>query len=352
MPIETDAILEVLAELVAARGPCGHEDEVDAVCRRHLEPFCDEVTTDPAGNVVGLIRGQSREPGVKVMAHKDELGAYVKRIEDDGRLSVRPRGFLYRRFGDGPVDVLPDSGEPIPGVIGLGPRHASENPGEPRDGKEVSWEAVRVNTRLSRDELRVRGVHAGSRVVVGRSRRRLFFFEDCVGSYFLDDRAGIALMLAAGAEVRRGGPPPCDVHFICSSLEEIAGGSAAYASHSLPGEILLALDVAPAAPEYDVPLDAMPVILVSDQQSVYSRAVCRALAEAGEAAGTGSRYAAVEHYGSDASCVRKTGGAAQIGCLGLPTDNTHGFEVCVREGLTNCAKLLAAYLQTGGSGSA
>ena len=248
MPIETDAILEVLAELVAARGPCGHEDEVDAVCRRHLEPFCDEVTTDPAGNVVGLIRGQSREPGVKVMAHKDELGAYVKRIEDDGRLSVRPRGFLYRRFGDGPVDVLPDSGEPIPGVIGLGPRHASENPGEPRDGKEVSWEAVRVNTRLSRDELRVRGVHAGSRVVVGRSRRRLFFFEDCVGSYFLDDRAGIALMLAAGAEVRRGGPPPCDVHFICSSLEEIAGGAAAYASHSLPGEILLALDVAPAHP--------------------------------------------------------------------------------------------------------
>ena len=319
------------------------------MCRRHLEGFCDEVTTDPAGNVVGLMRGKSQEPGIKLMAHKDEVSLYVKRIEDDGRLSVRPRGIIYRRFGDGPMDVLPDSGEPIPGVMGLGPRHASENPGEPRDDKDVKWQAVRVNTRLSKDELLKRGVHAGSRVVVSGSRRQLLLFEDCVGSYFLDDRACLALMFAAGAELRRSDPPPCDVRFVCSSLEETNGGAAAYAAHSLPGEILLALDVAPAAPEYDVPLDATPVILVSDQQSVYSRAVCQALAEAGEAAGTGSRFAAVEHYGSDASCVRKTGGAAQIGCLGLPTDNTHGFEICVREGLANCARLLAAYLRSGGA---
>jgi putative aminopeptidase FrvX len=139
------------------------------------------------------------------------------------------------------------------------------------------------------------------------------------------------------------------VYFICTSLEEINGGAAAYAAQSLPGEILLAVDVAPAAPEYEIPLDATPVILVSDQQSVYSRSVCQTLAAAGEAAGTGSRYAAVEHYGSDASCVRKTGSAAQIGCLGVPTDNTHGFEVCVREGLTNCAKLLTAYLRAAGA---
>ena len=34
MPITTDAVLKNLAELVAARGPGGQEEEVDAVCRR------------------------------------------------------------------------------------------------------------------------------------------------------------------------------------------------------------------------------------------------------------------------------------------------------------------------------
>ncbi len=203
MAISTDAILRDLGELVAARGPGGQEEEVDAVCTRRLEEFCDEVSTDPAGNVIGLIRGRSREPGIKVMAHKDEIALYVKRIEPDGKLIVRPLGMMtYRRFGDGPVDVLTDSGEVVPGVVGLGPRHAAENPAEPRNGTDPKWETARVNTRLSKEDLVARGVHAGSRVVVGSSRRRLFFFADCVGTYFLDDRGCIAVMLAAGAEVR------------------------------------------------------------------------------------------------------------------------------------------------------
>ena len=100
MPITTEAILADLAELLAARGPCGYEDEVAAVLTRRLEEFCDEVRTDPSGNVIGLIRGQSREPGIKVMAHKDEISLYVKRILPDGKLTVGPMGGMtYRRFG-------------------------------------------------------------------------------------------------------------------------------------------------------------------------------------------------------------------------------------------------------------
>lgn len=350
MPISAEAILEDVARLVAARGPSGQEDEVDTICQQRLEAICDEVSADGAGNLIGLVRGKSRQPGIKVMAHKDELSLYVKRIEGDGRLVVRPvGGMTYWRFGDGPVDILTDDGDAIPGVVGRGPRHTAENPGEPRNGSAPTWEAARVNTRLSKDELIDRGVHAGSRVVIGRSRRELFHFADCVGGYFLDDRACIAVMLAAGEALGEAGQPPCDVYLICTSVEEAGGGAAAYAASKVPGDIVVALEVAPAAPEYEVPLDATPVIVIKDAHSIYTSSVCRALARAGGAAGTGYRYATFDRYGSDASCSRHVGNAAQIGCLGSPTDNTHGFEVCVPEGLANCARLLSAYLKAGGA---
>lgn len=347
MAIDEDGILRDTAELVAARGPCGEEDEVAAVCRRKLDGICDEVRLDAAGNLVGLIRGGSREPGIKVMAHMDELSFCVKRIDGDGMLRVRPLGGITpQRFGDGPVEVLADGGQVIPGVIGFGPRHTAEGDSrEPGPG----WENARVNTRLSGEELEGRGVHPGTRVIIAQNRRELFRFADCVGSYFLDDRACIAVMLAAGEELREGGPPPCDVHLICTRLEEVNGGAAAYAAANVPGEIVVAIEVMAAAAEYDIPLDAVPVIVAADARGVYTTSVCRALAGAAEAAGTGYRHATLERFASDASCSMHVGNAAQIGCIGFPTDNTHGFEVCLPGGLVNCARLLAEYLKAGGA---
>ena len=345
MTISADGILRDTAELVAARGPCGEEDEVAAVCRRRLEGICDEVRVDAAGNLVGLIRGGSREPGIKVMAHMDELSLCVKRIDGDGTLRVRPLGGMTpQRFGDGPVEVLADGGV-IPGVVGFGPRHTAE--GGSRD-TGAGWESARVNARLSKEELGRRGVHPGTRVVIARSRRELFRFADCVGSYFLDDRACIAVMLAAGEGLREAGGPPCDVHLVCTRLEEIDGGAAAYAAANVPGEVVIAIEVMAAAPEYDIPLDAVPVIVAADARCVYTTSVCRALADAAGTAGTGCRHATLERFASDASCSMHVGNAAKIGCIGFSSDNSRGFEVCLPEGLVNCAKMLAAYLQAGG----
>ena len=83
---------ELLQELLWTYGPCGQEDEVREVCRRELEPFVDEVWTDEAGNLIGLIRGRERAQATRVMAHMDELSMLVKRVEPDGTLHLTPRG--------------------------------------------------------------------------------------------------------------------------------------------------------------------------------------------------------------------------------------------------------------------
>ena len=73
---------DLLQRLLSAYGPGGQEDDVRAICRRELEPLVDEPTVDPAGNLVGLLRGTGAAdtPVVRVMAHMDELSMIVKRV--------------------------------------------------------------------------------------------------------------------------------------------------------------------------------------------------------------------------------------------------------------------------------
>lgn len=348
--IDPERLLQDLQILVQARGPCGQEDEVRDYCRKRLMDFCDDLSVDGLGNVIGTVEGRSREPGIKILAHMDENCLYVKRIGPDGRLHVRPIGGLrYWRVGDGAVDVMNDRGEVIPGILGLGPRHTVEHAPvkAANSGTAPGWEMARVVTRHSREQLAARGIHAGSRIVISRGRRKPVFFEDCVAGYFLDDRAAIALMFAAGEEVKRSGPPPCDIRFVCTTMEE-NGGGAAFTLASLPGLVTLAVEVIPAAAEYEIPLDDVPVIVVRDSMVTYTRSVYLGLQAAAERTGVGYRFAALDRIGSDASLYFKSGSAAQIGMFGFPTDNTHGFEICLPEGLTNCAELLSAYLLSGG----
>jgi putative aminopeptidase FrvX len=353
MSITEDRILKDVAQFVAARGPSGQEDEVREICQRRMSEFCDQVTIDPVGHVIGKIKGKKPEPGIKVLVHMDENSLFIKRIEASGKILVRPIGGIrYWRVGDGPVEVLTDDGQVIPGVLGRGPRHTVENAAvkAANAGTAPNWELAYVNTRLSKEEMEKRGVQPGSRVILARSRRSLFTFEDCVGGYFFDDRANFAVMLAAGEEVKRNGPPECDVYLIGTSMEE-NGGAAAYTVRTVPGLITIALEAIPAAPEYEIPLDDVPVIAVKDGLVLYTRSVWRSLTAAAERASTGYRCRTLDRIGSDASLCFKTGSTPQIGMLGFPTDNTHGFEVCLPAGMANCAKLLAAYLGAGGKAS-
>lgn len=343
--IDSARLLQDLQELLYARGPGGQEDEVREYCRNRLDDFCDEVSVDELGNVIGTIKGRSAEPGIKLLAHMDENCLYVKRIEPTGKLQVRPIGGIkYWRVGDGPVEVLDDTGGVIPGVLGRGCRHTAEHAPvkASNSGKAATWETSYVDTRLSKDEQARRGIHAGSRVVIARERRKLYRFGDSIGSYFLDDRAGIAVMIAAGEATKKDGPPPTDVRLVCTVMEE-NGGGAAHALRSVPGLVTVAVDVIPAASEYETEVDETPNIIVRDGLALYTRSVWLALRSAAEKAGTGHRYAALDRIGSDASLYFKSGSVGPIGLVGFSADNTHGYEVCVPGCLVNCAKLLATF---------
>ena len=204
-------LLSLLDELCVAHAPPGSEDEIDVLLTRRLEGLVRRVWRDAAGNVIAHVAGRAGASGdgpLLLNAHKDEIALMVKRVEDDGRLRVRPIGGAHPwKWGEGPVDLLADDGTVIPAALGFGPAHVSaETPlfrvTEGRRG--LTWDLACVDPKLSRAELAARGVHAGTKVVLERTRKRPRVLGDYVCAHALDDRGGIAVLLEVAAAMHAG----------------------------------------------------------------------------------------------------------------------------------------------------
>lgn len=341
----------LLSRLLMARGPGGQEDEVRAICLEELGRHCDEVWTDRAGNVIGLLEGSEPDPegnnAVRIMGHMDEIAMVVKRVEPDGTLRVVALGGANPvNFGMCPVDILGDT-QTLPGVLSFGSMHATAGSPQGKDvmSGAVEWKDVHIITRQNPQTLQDMGVRPGTRVVLSQHWRTPFRVGDATAAHFLDDRAPVVAMLQAAEQLKHSHTQlRHDTYFVFTTLEEESNAGAMYAAAHLPGDITIAVEVGPVLSEYATRLCADPIIDTGDQKGYYSRGVVLALADAARRCGFNPQFALLVDFASDASAVMSSGISAQAGCVAIPTENTHGFELVVDGAIEACAATLVEYL--------
>ena len=350
---ETTANTEALLKrLLMARGPGGQEDEVRSICQEHLQRHCDETWTDPAGNVIGLIKGRNSSAdanrAVRIMGHMDEIAMLVKRVEPDGTLRVVALGGANPvNFGVCPVDILGDE-QILPGVLSFGSMHATTGSPQGQDvlSGAVQWKDVHIITRQDPQALQRMGIRPGTRVVLSQHWRTPFRVNDAIAAHFLDDRAPVVAMLQAVEQLQHWRSElPCDAYFVFTTLEEESNAGAMYAAAHLPGETTIAVEVGPVMSEYATQLKVDPIVNTGDQKGYYSRHVVTALATAAKDCGFDPQFALLVDFASDASAVMSSGISAHAGCLAIPTENTHGFELVVDGAIEACAATLVQYLK-------
>lgn len=339
-------VIAHLDALCRAHSPVGCEREIDAVILDAIGPAATRTWQDAAGNVIARFAGRRDDAPLQVTAHKDELGLIVKRVEPDGRLHVQALGGLYPfKWGEGLVDILADGGGVVTGVLCFGSLHVSEeSPIEKvKAGREpMLWRNAWIDCKRSRTELAALGVHVGSKVVPARSRKAPVVLGDYVCGHALDDKGGVAILVELASRLAHD-PPPQDTYLLISSMEEIGSGSATYATRTIPGDRLVAVEIVPAMPEYDVVNDDRPVILYADSTNVYDESIANRAAALAQGLGINVQRGVLSSYGSDASMARKAGAAPSIGLFGFATENTHGYEVAHLGGIANCLEVVAAY---------
>lgn len=342
--MEQKAMLNLLSELIACHAPSGDEGEIEAVIRREIEATGAEVWQDGATNLYAHVPGEG--PKVMICAHKDELGMVVTDILADGRMSVRNVGGIFPwKYGEGPVDVLADSGETVRAVLSVGSVHTRTGPiSELRDRRALTWDMVTLYTGLTRDELLAKGVHVGSRSAVARERKQVQRLgHDMIASFALDDRMGLVSLIAGLREAVTMNLP-LDLYFVASTGEEIGLIGAQRAAQRLQPEICIALDTSPVAHDTPLAVDARPVIWYGEA-AYHNKPDCDALLRLADELGFGAQPVVYDASGSDAGGIKRAGLADRTVAFGFARDNSHGFEIAHAASLVNVTRLLLAFLR-------
>lgn len=112
--------MELLRQLTEARGVPGREERVRELIIEKVKDFVDFYEVDPMGNLICYKGQDASKKTVMIACHMDEIGFYVRHIDDNGFLKLQPvGGFDVRNLFSRRVVVDTKSG-PLTGVMAPG----------------------------------------------------------------------------------------------------------------------------------------------------------------------------------------------------------------------------------------
>ncbi len=239
--IDLDYLADTLEEFLQIPSPTSYTDNVVQRCGQELDRLGVPFEVTRRGAIRAVLRGKERRPARAIAGHLDTLGAQVKRLKDNGRLAVVPIGYWSARFAEGARCTIFTKQGSYRGTI-LPLLASGHTFGDEIDEQPTGWPHVeiRVNARCaSSDEARKLGIGVGD--VVSVDPQPEFLENGFICSRHLDDKAGVAVMLAAlKALVPVSDQLPVDIYFLFTIEEEVGVG----ASHIVTADVasLIAVD--------------------------------------------------------------------------------------------------------------
>ncbi len=117
--------LERLKDLCELPGISGFEEKVSSFIRSIVEPRVDSIWTDTVGNLIAVKKGTGKSSKkLMLLAHTDEVGLMVKKINEDGTLSFTSVGGVDPRVLMGKKVLV--GKDFVPGVIGFEAIHTQD----------------------------------------------------------------------------------------------------------------------------------------------------------------------------------------------------------------------------------
>lgn len=341
-------LIESLVELLQTPSPTGYHDEIMARIEARLRalPLPGlELGHTAKGALSATLPGKSHNAPRALSAHVDTLGAMVREVKPNGRLLLTQLGgYAWNSVENENVTIhTVRDGLSFRGTIQtVSPSvHTSD---QARSGKrEDERMEVRLDARTaSKDETLALGIGVGD--FVSFDPRVELTDTGYVKSRHLDDKAGVAVMLALLETLARSGQQPAQrTTFFFSNYEEVGHG----ASAGLPADLaeLLVIDMAASTTGEHQNSDEYSVgICAKDATGPYDLGLRRSLTALAEAHGIPYRIDTYPHYGSDGSALLRAGADVRVGLVGPGVDASHAYERTHRDSLEATAMLALQYV--------
>jgi peptidase M42 family hydrolase len=342
--IDTDYLIDVLHRLVTTPSPTGMTDQITRMVCNELELIGIPYELTRRGAIRATIEGARHSPDRALVGHLDTLGAMVSALKPNGRLGIVPVGTWSARFAEGArVTVFCDGARRLRGTI-LPLKASGHVYHEQIDLQPCGWEQVEVRLDqkvATMEHLLAAGIHVGDHIAIDPG----FEYADngFINSRHLDDKAGVAAILAAARALMQARLPlPIDCHLLFTISEEVGVG----ASHVLHGDVaeLVAVDNGTIAPGQNT-CEYGATITMQDSSGPFDWHLSRRLIQLCQEYRIIHSRDVFRYYRSDGASAVEAGNDIRTALVCFALDSSHGYERTHLDSLTAVAKLLSLYMQ-------
>jgi putative aminopeptidase FrvX len=346
-------IAKELEEFLQTPGISGFEDDIRELIKKKLTEIegLPGPRVDDMGNViVAFNEGKQKVRHVLVVAHMDELGLLVTKINEDGSLCFRKMGGIDDRTLASRIVKIKTRKGIVTGVIGIKPPHLITDPTELT--KAVPAKDMRIDLgTTTRKETEALGVEPFNPIVTKKDidymRKRVIVGRG------LDDRFGCVAILEVLRNIaKKADKLPIQLTFAWSVQEEIGLRGAHALAHRLRPDVVFAVDSGSATdgPEGIVPKEMTPFIMgkgpgirLVDNLAVASPVLRNFVCQVAKKNKL-PLQTMVTGGSTDAAAIQNVGCAVMP--LILPLRYTHSTVECISIGdLENLVKLMTKVLE-------
>jgi putative aminopeptidase FrvX len=341
--IDTRCLVDFLVRLLNTPSPTGYAERAIELVEKELSVYAPlKMWRTRKGALVARWEVQGSTAPRALTAHVDTLGAMVKEIKPNGRLTIsRIGGLLLNAVETEGCWVFTSRGGKLRGSLlvdaASGHVHGAKASETARSEEHME---IRLDARTtSAKETRSLDVAAGDFVAFDP---RVEVTNDFIRSRYLDDKACVATIVAAIKALSDAGLSPKETtYFHISNYEEVGHGAAA----GIPDDVqeLLTVDMAAvgAGQESD---EFHATLCLKDSGGPYHHDFSNKLRELAERNGIPYKTDIYPNYGSDGEAFWRAGGDVAVALIGPGIDASHNYERTHLDALVATTNWILAYL--------
>ncbi len=340
LDIDIDYLRAQLEHLLTIPSPTGFTDTIV----RHVCAELDELGLDydltRRGAIRALLPGAQQAGARAVVSHLDTLGAQVKAVKPNGRLALVPVGTWSARFAEGARTTIFTERGTYRGTI-LPMMASGHTYGDDIDDAPIGWDHVELRvdayTNSATETWRL-GIDIGDIVAIDPQPEILD--NGFIVSRHLDNKAGVAVMLAAIRALMAAGKPPVDMFWLFTIAEEVGHGAASVVLPDIAS--MVAVDNGTSAPgqnssEFGV------TMAMADQTGPFDYHLTRKLVQLCRDNDIRVQKDVFRYYRSDSASAVEAGADVRTALATFGVDASHGYERIHMHALRSLAELLTCY---------
>lgn len=360
---------DLLRTLCETPGVPGREERIREIIRGEIGKLFDDVEEDPLGSLICTRRSRARASGttrgrkrgrasaspdgaarVLLAAHMDEIGFYVRHVDDEGMIWLNPAGgFDPRNLFSRRVTVVTPNGD-LPGVMNPGgkPIHISS---ESERSKVPGVEEFFVDLGLDGAEAK-KSVRVGDYVVM---KEPFLETNRKVISKAIDNRVACFIAIETMRAIsQRNARHDAEIVVAFTTQEEVGLRGAVVAANAVGATIGVGIDVnlacdTPGVPETQrvTKQGSGAAIMIQDSSMISDHRLVEEVCAVARRHRIAHQRAVLPRGGQDAGAIQRSGRGARCIAIGPGTRYIHTVtEMIDKRDTEACIELLAAWLPT------